>query len=207
VLLATADAPAPDSGQLRHALRILDREPLLPEDVLALARWASTYYQHPIGEVVHCFLLDGVTGSGKTEVYLRLIDDAWRRGQVLVLVPEIGLTPQLRAASPGASTPPWRCCTRPGRTRARARLARPPSGRARLLLGTRSAGLHAAAGPRADHRRRGARPVAEAAGRLPLLGPRPGRAPRPAGRCPVLLGSATPSLETLHNARPAAIGI
>ncbi|MEN7342704.1 MAG: primosomal protein N' [Pseudomonadota bacterium] len=43
-----------------------------------------------------CWLLDGVTGSGKTEVFLRLIERQIERNQqTLLLVPEIGLTPQM----------------------------------------------------------------------------------------------------------------
>ncbi|HEY9152306.1 MAG TPA: primosomal protein N', partial [Anaerolineales bacterium] len=48
------------------------------------------------GKTVQPFLLDGVTGSGKTELYLRATQEAIRRGkQAIILVPEISLTPQI----------------------------------------------------------------------------------------------------------------
>jgi primosomal protein N' (replication factor Y) len=212
VIVELADQAAVPSNKLRATLEILDREPLLDEQLMAFLKWAARYYQHPPGEVfaaampaalrqggapiaartfawrstaggrgadvaalkrkatvqaafldrlnktdevseaelremhsgwrktmavladkgwVECFevenlpqkptiagptltddqvaavaaiemqsfepcLLEGVTGSGKTEVYLQLIQKQLKAGrQSLVLVPEIGLTPQL----------------------------------------------------------------------------------------------------------------
>ncbi|MEO6169803.1 MAG: primosomal protein N' [Lysobacter sp.] len=148
------------------------------------------------------FLLDGVTGSGKTEVYLNAISDCLSRDrQALVLVPEIGLTPQLLSRfrarlgvpihalhsglSDGERARTWAACLR---------------GEARVVVGTRSAvflplpdaGLiiideeHDGSFKQLDGIRYHARDFALV--RAQALD------------VPIILGSATPSLESLHNA-------
>jgi primosomal protein N' (replication factor Y) len=88
------------------------------------------------------FLLFGVTGSGKTEVYLRLIADALDRGgQALLLVPEINLTPQLEARV-AARFPAAGLVSLHSELSEAARLRNwqaAHSGRARIVLGTRLA--------------------------------------------------------------------
>ena len=152
----------------------------------------------------HPVLLHGVTGSGKTEVYLHLVADALARGrQALVLVPEIGLTPQfeaqVRARFPGASVVAAHSHLNEGE-RAAAWLAA-QSGAAQVVLGTRLAVLmpfrdlglaivdeeHDASYKQQEGLRYSARDVAVR--RAQRLG------------IPVVLGSATPSLETFSNAR------
>ncbi len=154
-------------------------------------------------ENYRAFLLEGVTGSGKTEVYLRLAQEVLSRGrQVMVLLPEISLTPQLEARFRARISAPiavFHSGLADGeRRRAWLGLQR---GEAAILLGTRSAvftpmkspGLiildeeHDASFKQQDGFRFSARDVAVK--RASLLG------------IPVLLGSATPSLESLHNAR------
>ncbi|WP_448102805.1 primosomal protein N' [Luteibacter jiangsuensis] len=147
------------------------------------------------------YLLDGVTGSGKTEVYLALIERALAEGrQTLLLVPEIGLAPQtvrrLRERL-GVAVEVLHSNLAEGE-RARAWL-RARDGSARVVLGTRSAvftplphaGLivvdeeHDPSYKQQEGFRYHARDLAVFRART--LG------------VPVVLGSATPSLETLAN--------
>jgi primosomal protein N' (replication factor Y) len=147
------------------------------------------------------FLLDGVTGSGKTEVYLAAIASRLARGeQSLVLLPEIALTPQaLRRFRERLGIEVAALHSGLGETeRARAWLAA-ASGEAKVVLGTRSAvfvplpraGLivvdeeHDASYKQQDGFRYHARDLAVL--RAQALG------------VPIVLGSATPSLESLAN--------
>ncbi len=147
-------------------------------------------------------LLDGVTGSGKTEVYLQAIAAVLEQGkQALVLIPEIGLSPQLvsrfsrRFAVPiallhsglsdGERLSAWQLAAK---------------GEAQIIIGTRSAvftpmaqpGLiiideeHDASFKQQDGFRYSARDVAVVRARQLNI--------------PIVLGTATPSLESLHNA-------
>ena len=148
-------------------------------------------------------LLAGITGSGKTEVYLAAIAAALQRGrQALVMVPEINLTPQfLRQLS--ARFPDARIVEQHSALadipRMEGYLAA-QSGAADIVVGTRLAvftpmprlGIivvdeeHDPSFKQQEGFRYSARDVAVFRARL-------------AG-CPVVLGSATPSLETIHNA-------
>lgn len=318
ILLGTAATSELSLEQLRQATAILDVDPCLPEELLAMGRWAADYYHHPLGDVLlgmlpkmlreggavwpdmalawrqiegsasllprvgsrqrdlldwcqeqgglftreqllsagfstsiasalvargaltkfvppvsrfptsACireaplslseeqrvavdavvlgkfggYLLEGITGSGKTEVYLQLIAKVLERGeQALVLVPEIGLTPQTvdrfrrRFTCPvvvmhsgladGERLAAWRAAER---------------GEAGIVIGTRSAlftplpslGIvivdeeHDSSFKQHEGFRYSGRDLA--VWRANARG------------VPALLGSATPSLETLHNA-------
>ncbi len=148
------------------------------------------------------FLLHGVTGSGKTEIYLHLVAEVLARGaQALVLVPEIGLTPQLEArfrhAFPDARIALMHSALEDtARTAAWLAAAR---GEAGIVLGTRLAVLaplprlalvvvdeeHDTSFKQQEGLRYSGRDAAVMRAKL-------------AG-CPVVLGTATPALETWFN--------
>jgi len=151
----------------------------------------------------HAFLLNGITGSGKTEVYLQLIRHILASGkQVLVLIPEIGLTPQfierikdrfgdnIVALHSGLSE-----------TERLIAWLKARDGTASVVLGTRSAiwtpmpklGMiiideeHDLSYKQQHGLRYSARDIALIRGQKEKI--------------PILLGSATPSMESMKNAR------
>jgi len=97
---ASAAKQLPDlleKGWLRIEHETPDRKAAAGPALLAEQRQAVESVADTFGRFAP-FLLHGVTGSGKTEVYLRLVERALERGgQALLLVPEIALTPQLEA--------------------------------------------------------------------------------------------------------------
>ena len=121
-------------------------------------------------------LLDGVTGSGKTEVYFEAVAQALREGrQTLVLLPEIALTQAfLRRfeARFGSEPALWHSSLRS--TERRRTWRGVASGAARVVVGARSALFPAVRRPGLHHRRRGARDQLQAGGRRALPCPRRG---------------------------------
>jgi primosomal protein N' (replication factor Y) len=157
------------------------------------------------------FLLHGATGSGKTEVYLQavarcLAEDA--NAQALMMVPEINLTPQLEARVKARFGDAGVVSMHSGMTgpqRLKSWLAA-HQGSARIVLGTRMAIFasmphlkwivvdeeHDASYKQQEGARYSARDLAIYRARLE--------------GAKVILGSATPSLESWHHSRPAAEG-
>ncbi|HEY9529956.1 MAG TPA: DEAD/DEAH box helicase, partial [Burkholderiales bacterium] len=198
-----------------RSLKPLPRKALASGAQPSSARFVATYTltdkQREAFEAINeafgrfrAFLLHGVTGSGKTEVYLHLIARVLERGaQALVLVPEISLTPQLEARFRHAFPEACIAVMHSGlediaRTTGWLQAAR---GEAGIVLGTRLGVLaplprlslivvdeeHDPSFKQQEGLRYSARDAAVY--RAKAMG------------CPVVLGTATPSLESWHNAR------
>ena len=196
----------------RRLKRVKETPPAAPNttDLIAL----SAEQQSAIGQFDAengPFLLFGATGSGKTEVYLRCVQrvlDADPAAQALVMVPEINLTPQVEARFQARFGAERVVSIHSGMThpqRLRSWLAA-HSGAARIVLGTRMAVFASMPGLRLiivdeehdpsykqqEGARYSARDLAVYRGKLE--------------GAKVMLGSATPSLESWHHSRPAAEG-
>lgn len=189
--------------RIRKAIPTPASETCQPAPPPELSSEQTTVLQSlPPAASFHCSVIQGVTGSGKTEVYLRWIQRLPESCQVLVLVPEIALTPQLARRfqerfghdvalyhsnqTPAARLSVW--------SHAR-------EGRARIIIGTRSAIFlgfktlgaiivdeeHDSSFKQQDNPRYHARDAAVYRAWSENI--------------PIILGSATPSLETLLNCR------
>ncbi len=183
----------------REGLEDLARFHLTPEQETVL----SSIRQRLVDMGFETFLLHGVTGSGKTEIYLRAMEEVWNCGKrSLILVPEIALTPQLldrvRGRFPDQVGVLHSSLTSTERWWQWRRISR---GEVAVVVGARSAvfapipdlGLivvdeeHDSSYKQEEGLRYHARDLAVVRGKL-------------AG-CPVLLGSATPSVESYENSQ------
>ncbi|GAA3569481.1 primosomal protein N' [Marinobacter xestospongiae] len=163
----------------------------------------------PVDGKFHCTLLYGVTGSGKTELYLHYLqNNLTADDQALVLVPEINLTPQTVARFRqyfGDRIEVWHSALNDGQ-----RLAtwlRIREGKPVIVIGTRSAVLlpfiklqtlivdeeHDSSYKQGEGFRYSGRDLAVFRGHL--------------NQCPVILGSATPSLESYANTQNGKYGL
>ena len=192
---------------LKKLAKLPDAHDPVPTDVPVLNA-AQRQAADAIGgaQGFHPMLLYGVTGSGKTEVYLQACAQVLERdddAQILVLVPEINLTPQLeaniRARFPGVMLATLHSSLSEGERMLHWLAAH--TGRARIVLGTRLAILaslpnlkmivideeHDPSYKQQEGLRYSARDLA--VWRARQLG------------IPIVLGSATPSLESWHHAQ------
>ncbi|HTY04277.1 MAG TPA: primosomal protein N' [Rhodocyclaceae bacterium] len=203
-VLAFALPPLLRKGKLPRARKVSPRgtpcnattHPPLPEQQAAVEAITSA-------RGFETFLLHGITGSGKTEVYLRAIESVLAAGrQALMLVPEIALTPQLEQRVSERFPMAHVVSAHSGvadATRAR-HFIDALAGRADIVLGTRLSvfmplprlGLivvdeeHDASYKQQDGLRYSARDVAVFRAKQADI--------------PIVLGSATPSLESFHHA-------
>jgi primosomal protein N' (replication factor Y) len=199
-------------GYARRAVRRIDRfsdsteEAPAPEAPVTLnadqvRAWAAIEAALGRGGF-HAFLLHGVTGSGKTEIYLKAIEEVLRQGkEALVLVPEISLTPQTIARFRGRCGEVAVLHSHLGDAERGGHWRRVASGQVQVVVGARSAvfaptrklGLivideeHEGTFKQESTPRYHARDVAVMRARLENI--------------PIVLGSATPSLESWHNAQ------
>ena len=194
-----------DKGYIESVL--IQQQPLLASDEILKQPSLKLDNQQQIAmdaielHSFNSYLLEGVTGSGKTEIYLQAIEQVIRyQRQALVLIPEISLTPQTEKRFRDRFNTPM-VTIHSGLTDKQRLDAwlKARSGEAKIVLGTRSAiftpfkdlGLiildeeHDGSYKQQDGFRYSARDLAVI------------RAQR--SNIPALLGSATPSLESLNN--------
>lgn len=170
---------------------------LNPEQAMALVA-ITEHLNH-----YRCFLLQGVTGSGKTEVYLQTMAKILEQNkQILILVPEIGLTPQLLSRFTDRFHHPIAVIhSHLNETERQIAWQLAKESRAKIVIGTRSAVLtpmpdlglivideeHDSSLKQMEGVRYSARDTALMRAHLANI--------------PIILGSATPSLESLHNCK------